>query len=110
MRLCPAVRLREVSTMTGEGENKANAAVRFGVIGAGWFASRRHLPDICGSSKMTLAALCRRDEGARKKVAEKFGCASEQTFVDWQEMLEKTELDAVLIATPPGLHYLQAKT
>src|SRR5437868_3967437 len=95
--------------MTGTTESGVSAAVRFGVIGAGWFASRRHMPEMCGSAKVTLIALCRRDAEARAKMATKFGVPAERAFSDWQRMLEATELDAVLIATPPYLHYEQAK-
>src|SRR5579871_3418043 len=95
--------------MTATKESEPHSAVRFGVVGAGWFASRRHLPEICGSARMELAALCRRDTEARGKIATKFGVPAERAFADWQEMLETTELDAVLIATPPALHYAQAK-
>lgn len=83
--------------------------VRFGVIGAGWFACRRHLPDIKDNHRAVAAALCRRDPEAREKVAKRFDVPPERAFEDWQEMLDKVELDAVLIATPPYLHFEQAK-
>jgi predicted dehydrogenase len=83
--------------------------VRFGVIGAGWFACRRHLPDIQREAGAELAAICRRDPESRATIAAQFGLAERQCFADWQEMLAEVELDAVLIATPPALHYAQAK-
>lgn len=83
-------------------------AVRLGVIGAGWFASRRHLPDCLKTPSIALAAISRRDAEARRKIASHFGLAPEQAFDDWREMLERAELDAVLIATPHALHYEQA--
>jgi predicted dehydrogenase len=81
--------------------------VRIGVIGAGWFASRRHLPDIQRNEHAALSALCRRDGEALKRLADHF--APETTFTDWREMLDRAELDAVLIATPHNLHYEPAK-
>ena len=36
--------------------------LRLGVIGAGWFASRRHCPDVADHPEAELVALCRRDE------------------------------------------------
>jgi predicted dehydrogenase len=87
----------------------SRAPIRFGVIGAGWFASRRHLPDMQNHPEVTLAAICRRDPEAGAKMAQRFGLTPEQTFADWQQMLDCVELDAVLIATPNALHYEQAK-
>ncbi len=84
-------------------------AVRLGVIGAGWFASRRHLPEAVANPNVRLTALCRRDPEAREKVAARFGVPPERTFADWQQMLDEVELDAVLIATPNALHFEQAK-
>lgn len=83
--------------------------VRFGVIGAGWFASRRHLPEIKDRADTELTALCRRDPEARAKLTAHFGLTAEQGFEDWEQMLEGAALDAVLIATPNALHYAQAK-
>lgn len=81
--------------------------LRFGVIGAGWFASRRHLPDILRNEDAVLTAICRRDENALARLAEHF--QPERTYTDWRAMLEQSELDAVLIATPHNLHYESAK-
>ena len=86
-----------------------SAPVRLGVVGAGWFASRRHLPDAQADSNVELVALCRRDADSRRTMAEKFGIESRFAFEDWREMLKGAELDAVLIATPNNLHFEQAK-
>ena len=86
-----------------------NGKVRLGVIGAGWFVSRRHLPDLQEKPELELAALCRRDEEARGTMADHFGLAREFGFADWRKMLDEAPLDAVLIATPNALHFEQAK-
>ncbi|MCS6775029.1 MAG: Gfo/Idh/MocA family oxidoreductase [Chloroherpetonaceae bacterium] len=85
------------------------AVVRLGVIGAGWFASRRHLPDAQKRSDVILTALCRRDPEARTRMATHFHVPAEQTYAEWERMLDQAPLDAVLIATPNNLHYTQAK-
>jgi len=81
--------------------------IKLGVIGAGWFASRRHLPDAVASPDVTVQALCRRDREPLRVLAEHFGVA--QTFTDYQDMLESADLDGVVIATPHALHYEHAK-
>jgi len=80
--------------------------IRFGVIGAGWFASRRHIPDIRNHPEAVLDSLCRRDRAALEHLAHHFQPAA--IFTDWQEMLKERQLDAVVIATPPAQHYEQS--
>lgn len=89
--------------------SEIGATVRLGILGAGWFASRRHIPDAVKCPSVTLTALCRRDADSRQRMAEKFGISAEQAFESWEVMLDKAELDAVLIATPNNLHFAQAK-
>ncbi len=83
--------------------------VRLGIIGAGWFVSRRHLPDIKGNKRLVLTSLCRRDAEARAKMEAFVGLPPESGYEDWRRMLAEAPLDAVLIATPNNLHYEQAK-
>ena len=65
--------------------------VRIGVVGAGWFASRRHLPDIGRCAGAKLAAICRRSKTELRRIAEHFG--SPPAYTDYAEMLAhaKTE-------------------
>jgi predicted dehydrogenase len=82
--------------------------VRLGVIGAGWFASRRHFPDAVAAPNVQLVSLCRRDPDAAAKMAQKFEVPQDRVFSDWRQMLDSVEMDAVLIATPNALHFEQA--
>ncbi|MBV9850421.1 MAG: Gfo/Idh/MocA family oxidoreductase [Armatimonadetes bacterium] len=81
--------------------------LRVGVIGAGAFASRRHLPALQNDPRVSLTAACRRDPGALARVADHFGIP--ERFNDWREMLGRADLDGVLIATPHDQHALQAR-
>ena len=81
--------------------------IRFGVVGAGAFASRRHLPDMIENNDAELVALCRRNEAELNKVADHFDVSGRYT--DYDAMLEHADMDAVLVATPHALHYEQAK-
>jgi len=76
---------------------------RIGVIGAGWFASRRHCPDVAAHPQARLSALCRRDKAALKKMGEAFGV--DALFTDYRELIAADRVDAVLICSPHDLHY-----
>jgi predicted dehydrogenase len=81
--------------------------LRIGVVGGGWFASRRHLPDIGRCARAELAAVCRRDPGELQRIAEHFGHPA--CYTDYRQMLAEAALDAVLVCTPHALHAPQAK-
>jgi predicted dehydrogenase len=72
----------------------------------GWFASRRHLPEIGRCGRAQLTAVCRRNRAELAKIAEHFGQPA--CYSDYQEMLAEAPLDAVLICTPHALHAPQA--
>jgi predicted dehydrogenase len=80
--------------------------VRIGVVGAGWFASRRHLPEIGRCGRAQLTAVCRRNPAELERIAEHFGRPA--CYTDYQQMLAEASLDAVLICTPHALHGPQA--
>ena len=83
------------------------APVRIGVIGAGWFASRRHCPDIVEHPEAELVALCRRNPEPMQELADAF--AVKHTFTEYTEMLESGLLDGVLVCSPHDLHYDHAR-
>ena len=81
--------------------------IRLGVIGAGSFTSRRHIPTIIDSPNAELVALCRRNEEMLRKMAQHFACPN--TFTDYRRMLDEVEMDGVLVTTPHALHYEHAR-
>jgi predicted dehydrogenase len=81
----------------------ARAPLNVGVIGAGWFASRRHLPDLQANPDARIAVLCRRSEPELRKLADHFGI--ERVYTDYRALLQQEDLDAVLVASPHGLHH-----
>ncbi len=82
--------------------------IRCGVVGAGWFASRRHLPELVAHLDVELVALCRRNPEPLRQLAEHFGVP--QTYTDLDTMLARAELDAVLVCSPHNLHHDHAAT
>jgi predicted dehydrogenase len=75
--------------------------VRIGIVGFGRMAREYHLPALKRIDRAQVVAVAdtktRLESAARKHGIEQF-------FTDYQEMLEKVELDAVLVCTPPWLH------
>lgn len=80
--------------------------IRFGVIGAGWFASRRHLPELVAHPEVELVALCRRSVEPLHKLADHFQVPGRYT--DPAAMLAEADLDAVLICSPHDRHHEHA--
>lgn len=81
--------------------------LRVGILGAGAFASRRHLPELVAEPRVEVVAACRRDPEALRVFADHFGIA--ERYVDWTQMLDNANLDAVLIATPHNQHVAQTE-
>ncbi len=82
--------------------------VRLGILGAGSFAARRHIPDAIANKNVQLTGLCRRDPEARTRLAHHFKLDESIFYSDWKVMLDSAPLDAVIIATPNNLHYEMA--
>lgn len=83
--------------------------LRLGVIGAGWFVSRRHLPDAMNNPSIEVVGLTRRDAEKRTNLLNHFKLPLDCGYQEWEQMLEEAKPDGVLIATPNNLHYEQAK-
>ncbi len=81
--------------------------IRLGVIGAGWFASRRHCPDIVEHAEAELTALCRRDPDELRVMANHFGDPA--CFTDYRKLLDSDLVDGVVICSPHHLHFEHAR-
>ena len=84
-------------------------ALRFGIVGdcGGWGRGKGIVRTINRVPGCAITALCDIDfDGLREANNEELGVAD--LFADYDEMLERAELDAVFIATPMSLHAPQA--
>ncbi|MBM3704542.1 MAG: Gfo/Idh/MocA family oxidoreductase [Actinobacteria bacterium] len=79
---------------------------RIGVIGAGWWAARVHLPNIAAHTHAELIGICDADIDRANKAKELFGASMATS--SYEELL-KQDLDAVLVATPHNAHFAPAK-
>jgi len=85
----------------------AGKTARLGVIGAGWWATSNHLPLWAAREDVELVGVCRLGQNALRQVQERFGFrfATE----DYRELLDRCELDGVLVSSPHTLHYEHAR-
>ncbi|HTB85452.1 MAG TPA: Gfo/Idh/MocA family oxidoreductase [Candidatus Sulfotelmatobacter sp.] len=81
--------------------------VRIGVIGAGWWATTAHIPAIQSHRGAELIAVQSRERAKAERIARDFG--AKHTFTSVEELLALQEVDAVIIASTPNVHYAQAR-
>jgi predicted dehydrogenase len=78
---------------------------RIGLVGAGWWTSRLHVPALRANPDAELVGVCDRDEGRAREAAALFGVPHPVTSI---EALLDLEVDAVLVATPHDQHFAPA--
>jgi predicted dehydrogenase len=81
--------------------------VRIGFIGAGWWATANHMPLLAARQDVELAAVCRLGREELEQVQSHFGFA--YATEDYRELLDRGELDGVIVASPHTMHYEHAK-
>ncbi|HEV2456121.1 MAG TPA: Gfo/Idh/MocA family oxidoreductase [Verrucomicrobiae bacterium] len=81
--------------------------VRVGIIGAGWWATSAHIPAVKSHPGAELLSVQSREKANCEKIARDFG--AKHAFVDFRELLALKELDAVIIASTPNVHFAQAR-
>ncbi len=79
--------------------------IKWAIIGAGGIADRRTMPAIIKDDLSEIVALYDRNAKVAEKLGEKYDVAY---YTDIEQMLIKSECDAVYIGTPVACHYEQA--
>ncbi|MEF8884175.1 MAG: Gfo/Idh/MocA family oxidoreductase [Haloarculaceae archaeon] len=80
--------------------------LRAGVVGVGGLGTRLGAA-LEASAAGAVAAVADVDEAARERAGEAFDVPARARFAEYERMLDETDLDAVVIATPHTLHYDQ---
>src|SRR5580658_3009669 len=80
--------------------------VRVGIIGAGWWATSAHIPAIKSHPDAELLAVQSREKAKSEKIARDFGAKHACTSLE--DILALKELDAVIVASTPNVHFKQA--
>jgi predicted dehydrogenase len=76
------------------------ATLRFGLIGCGAISSR-HVEALGHLAGAELVAVADRDAARANAIAGQTGC---QPYEDYRSVVDRADVDAVIIATPSGLH------
>jgi predicted dehydrogenase len=84
--------------MTSHTRTKA----KLGVVGCGVVATAYYLPYIMRMENAELTAVCDRVKARTDACVRLFG--AKEAYQDYYEMIEKADIDAVLILTAPGTH------
>lgn len=75
--------------------------VRIGVIGCGSIAQYRHLPEYAANKEVELVAVCDIVEDRVNEVAKQYNA---KPYMDYQELIQSGEVDAISVCTPNYLH------
>jgi predicted dehydrogenase len=79
--------------------------VKYGVIGCGAIAQRRHIPECIANPESKLVALADPVAERVNELAAKYGAKG---YTDYKEMLKDPSIDAVVVAGPNSLHAQQS--
>jgi predicted dehydrogenase len=89
--------------MVKERSPEMSQHVRVGVISTSWWADAMYLPSLKSHPTAEIAAICGRNRDRAEEMAVKYGIP--RVFTDYGELIQKGELDAIVVATPDDLHY-----
>ena len=98
------------------GRAAANEQISIGIIGTGKMCSGFHLNTLLSFDDVQIAAVCdvdtTRRELAKKSVESKYGTRTDykgcEQYNDFRKVIERSDLDAVLIATPDHWHAIRS--
>ena len=76
--------------------------LQVGIIGAGWYATLAHVPNLRKTGRAEVAAIARRNPERLARMQETLQV--DRAFTDWRQMLDQADLDAVIVCTPHDAH------
>lgn len=76
--------------------------VNVAVVGCGFIAETAHIPNLLMIPKARLVAFCDIDRERLNAIGAKFSI--EKLFVDFREVVDNAEVDAVIVCTPTATH------
>jgi predicted dehydrogenase len=79
------------------------ARARIGVIGTGWWATYAHLPSLLSYPRAEVVAIADPSPERLAQAGEHFGIGAQ--YPEYRAMLDRGDLDGVVVATPHATHY-----
>src|SRR5579862_299623 len=73
-----------------------------GIIGLGWVAQVFHLPLLTSFKDVAVTAVCDRNKGQARAIAEKFNIPA--YYDDYEQMLKNGDFEAVIVCTSTDAH------
>lgn len=80
--------------------------VRIGIIGAGWWAVKNHIPVLQSRKDVNITSICGLGRKEVRQIQEQFGIPFGTE--DYRELLKHGDLDGVIICSPHRFHYEHA--
>lgn len=77
--------------------------IHVGVVGTSWWADAMHLPALASHPNVQTIAICGRNRETAEAIAKTWNIP--QVYSEYEEMIEKANLDAIIISTPNDSHY-----
>ena len=75
---------------------------RIGIVGIGWWATVNHIPTIADCPQADVVAICDLDADRMQRAGAEFGITAQ--YQDIAAMLERENLDGVMVSTPHTAH------
>jgi predicted dehydrogenase len=76
--------------------------IKVAVIGLGGIAQLEHLPNLIKTNNVTVTAVAEINKNRLNALADKFNIP--ERYTSYEELLDKSDADAVIIATPTSTH------
>lgn len=78
--------------------------LRVGIIGCGGIANGKHMPSLAKVKEVEMVAFCDLIEERAEKAAKKFGVSGAKTYVDYNDLLARDDIDVVHVCTTNNTH------
>lgn len=78
--------------------------IRIGIIGIGFIATQKHIPDLVKRTDIEIVALCDTDTVKCVRANSEFGLIA-KVYTDYKELCQSPDVDAVYVCTPAQFHH-----